>query len=148
MKFSFLILWILVVSCLASPTWALAEIKFIVNDKTAVSRLTASELRDYYYKRKRQWPDGTAVRFIDRGAGSDIRKSFLANYLKISSEDLDLYWIGQKLYTGDNAPLQQTSESLTFQLVSSLKGSISYVSSTATLPAKGIKVLTVDNAEF
>ncbi len=121
---------------------------FIVNSQTQVSRLSSNEIKDYYYKRKRQWPDGTAVRFIDRAPGSEVRKNFLSNILDISSEDLDLFWIGQKLYTGDSAPLQQSSESLTLQLVSNLKGAISYVSDGTPIPPKGVKVIKVDNGSL
>lgn len=124
-----------------------AEIAFIVNSQSPVDQLSVNEIKDYYYKRKRQWPDKTAVRFIDRGADSEIRKVFLSSILKISNEDLDLFWIGQKLYSGDSAPLQQRSETLTLQLVSSLKGSISYVSVDTPIP-KGVKVIKVENGAF
>lgn len=125
-----------------------ADIVFIMNENSPVSKLTVTELKDYYFKRRRQWPDGVSVRFIDRGSGSEIRKMFLSSILNTSSEDLDLFWIGQKLYSGDNAPLQQPSESLTLQLVSTLKGAISYVSDSTILPPKGIKVIRVEHGEL
>jgi ABC-type phosphate transport system substrate-binding protein len=143
-----LILFVLVllshVTSLGLPT----NLVFIVNDQTDVSSLKLTEIKDIYFKRNRQWPNGTAIRFIDRGAHTDLRKIFVSTILKMSDEDLDQYWIGQKLYTGDSAPLQQPSETLTLQLVSSLKGSISYVSSDTVLPSKGVKAIKVDNGEF
>jgi ABC-type phosphate transport system substrate-binding protein len=121
---------------------------FIVNSQAQVSKLSVNEIKDYYYKRKRQWPDGTAVRFIDRAAGSELRKKFLSSILDVSAEDLDLFWIGQKLYTGDSAPLQQSSEALTLQLVANLKGAISYVSDSTPIPAKGVKILKVEDGSL
>ncbi len=124
------------------------EVVFIVNDQTPTASLRPEVIKDYYFKRVRQWPDGTAIRFIDRGAHTDLRKAFVSKILKMSDEDLDQYWIGQKLYTGDAAPLQQPSEALTLQLVSSLKGAISYVSNNTTLPTKGVKIIRVGNDEL
>jgi ABC-type phosphate transport system substrate-binding protein len=147
-KFSLLILFISIAT-FQSSAWAVPGLLFITNDQNTVTRLTIPELKDYYYKRKRLWPDGTAVRFIDRAPGSEIRKAFLSSVLSTSSEDLDLFWIGQKLYSGDNAPLQQPSDALTMQLVSALKGAISYVSDAIPLSnLKGVKVIRVENAEF
>ena len=128
--------------------WQAQALTFVVHAENPVSRLTISELKDYYFKRKRTWPDGTTVRFIDRGANSDLRKELLSSYLNMSAGDVDQYWIGQKLYSGDSTPLQQPSELLTLQLVSSLKGSISYVSDSAPLPKKGVKVIRIDDGSF
>jgi len=122
-----------------------ADIVFIVNDQTQVSTLSVADLKSYYYKQKRMWPDGTAVRFIDRGPGSEVRRTFVSKILNISNEDLELFWIGQKLYSGDSAPLQQPSQALTLQLVATLKGSISYVADGTPLPAKGVKTIKVEN---
>jgi ABC-type phosphate transport system substrate-binding protein len=140
---------LLIMTSHLSSAWAVPGLLFITNVQNNTGKLTVVELKDYYYKRKRQWPDGTAVRFIDRAPGSEIRKIFLSSVLGTSAEDLDLFWIGQKLYSGDNAPLQQSSDGLTMQLVSSLKGAISYVSDSIPITSlKGVKVIRVENEEF
>lgn len=121
---------------------------FVTNEQTPVDSLTKNEVKDIYYKRKRKWSDGSLVRFIDRTLGTEIKKIFLKRYLQRTAEDIDLFWIGQKLYSGDNAPLQQSSETLTLQFVANLKGAISYISSDTPLPTKGVKVLKITNEKL
>lgn len=117
---------------------------FIINADNPTVSITSSEIRDFFFKRKRQWSDGESVRFIDRTSGV-LRDNFLLPYLKKNSSDVDLFWIGQKLYSGDSAPLREASEATTIQFVSSLKGAISYVSSGTALP-KGVKILKVEDS--
>src|ERR1700740_3122882 len=103
------------------------DIVFVVNTQNPVSHLSISDIRNYYFKRKRQWPNDVSVRFIDRGAGSAIRDVFLKSYLKKTGSDVELFWIGQKLYTGDSAPLKESSDDMTLQFVAAFKGAIGYV---------------------
>jgi ABC-type phosphate transport system substrate-binding protein len=120
------------------------EVAFIVNAENPITALSKDQIKDYYYKRKRTWPDGTAVRFIEAGSRSPVRKQFVTKYLGSTVNDADLHWIGQKLYSGDSAPLQQNSESMIIQFVANLKGAIGYVSSTTPITNKKVKVLQVE----
>jgi ABC-type phosphate transport system substrate-binding protein len=120
------------------------DLVVIINGENPVSRISENELRDYYFKRKRQWPDGTPVRFLDRTQENGVRKIFLKKYIKKTSEDLDLYWIGQKLYSGDSAPLKESSDAMTMQFVASFKGAIGYVSGSASLVGKNVKAVKVE----
>lgn len=123
------------------PVHAEPNIYFVVNPKNPINEITIGELQDYYFKRKRRWADGTSVRFLDRSNDSSVRQVFLDTVLNKSSEEIDLYWIGQKLYTGDSAPLKESSDSMTIQFVSAFKGSIGYVSTPVT--SDKIKILKV-----
>lgn len=130
---------------------ALAEqedhVVIIINKDNPVSTLTVDEIKDYYFKRKYRWPDGSSVRFIDRSPDVPVRKIFLKDYLDKSNEDVDLYWIGQKLYTGDSAPLRETSDSMTIQFVSSFKGAIGYISQTASKSLTSVKIIKVETGK-
>jgi ABC-type phosphate transport system substrate-binding protein len=117
---------------------------FIVNKDNPVSAITSDQLKDFYYKRKRTWPDGTSVRFIEAGARSPVRKQFVTQFLNSTVNDADLHWIGQKLYSGDSAPLQQNSEPMIIQFVANFKGAIGYVSPSTTINNKAVKVLNVE----
>lgn len=119
------------------------DIVFIVNAENPVASITTSELRDYFFKRKRSWPDGTSVRFIDRSLDSSVRQTFLKTYLNKKSEEIDMFWIGQKLYSGDSAPLQEPSDSLAIRFVESFKGAIGYVASGTDLEEHKVKVIKV-----
>lgn len=117
------------------------DIVFIVNAENPVSTVTVGEIRDFYFKRKRQWPNGESVRFIDRNTANRSRDFFLKTILKKTNSDVELFWIGQKLYTGDSAPLRESSDTATIQFVSSFKGAIGYVSSTFNLAEYNVKVV-------
>jgi ABC-type phosphate transport system substrate-binding protein len=118
---------------------------FIVNAENPATSISASEIRDYFFKRKRSWPDGTGVRFIDRAVGSAIRQEFLKTVLQKKSDEVDMFWIGQKLYSGESAPMQESSDSMTIRFVESFKGAIGYVSASTDLTDRKVKVVKVAN---
>lgn len=138
MKF---IIFIFMLISLSGGAQAATELIFITNADNPVTTMTSSQVRDFYFKRKRTWADGTNVRFIDRTNDSAIRTLFLSRTLKKNSEELDLYWIGQKLYSGESAPLKESTDILTVQFVSTFKGAIGYIS--APSQSENIKVIKV-----
>lgn len=119
------------------------ELVFIVNAGNPVNELSSGEIRDFYFKRKRQWPGGESVRFIDRSLTNPLHDLFVRKVLRKSNSDVELFWIGQKLYTGDSAPLRETSDNSTIQFVSSFKGAIGYVSSGISLTDQNVKQIKV-----
>lgn len=136
--------YFLIIVILLALQVALAEPVVIVNIDNPVDQLSVLELRDYYFKRKRTWPHGENVRFMDRTKGY-LRNSFLKNYIGKSSSDIELYWIGQKLYSGDSAPLKEATDATTMMFVASLKGAIGYVSD-STFLHKDVKVIKVETS--
>lgn len=118
------------------------DVVFIVHADNPVQKLTVSELRDFYFKRKRRWTNGDSVRFMDRTAGP-LRDTFFKKYIGKSQSDVELFWIGQKLYSGDSAPLKESSDSSTMNFVSTLKGAIGYVSDKTVL-RKNVKVVKIE----
>lgn len=116
------------------------EIVFIVNSENPVEVLSHADIRDYYYKIKKLWPSGESVRFIDRSSPV-VRGTFLKKILRKSNADVELYWIGQKLYTGNSAPLREASDRATIQFVSSFRGAIGYISAEAAPNVKTVKIL-------
>lgn len=138
---------IIIITIMLALQMALAseDVVFIVNAENNAEKLTASEIRDFYFKRKRRWNNGESVRFMDRTNGP-LREIFLKKYIKKTTSDIELYWIGQKLYSGDSAPLKEASDSTTMSFVSSLKGAIGYVSE-STILRKNVKVIKVESLE-
>lgn len=118
------------------------KIIFIVNSSNTVSRISHDQLQDFYFKRNRTWPNGLPIRFFDRTDGTEVRKLFLDNILKKTSRQVDQFWIGQKLYTGDSAPTKISTNSLMINLVSRFPGGIGYLSEETVLP-DGVKVIEV-----
>lgn len=122
------------------------EIVFIVNSENPAEEISIADIRDYYYKIKKKWPNGESVRFIDRSA-QGVRETFLKKILQKSNSDVELFWIGQKLYTGNSAPLRELSDRATIQFVASFKGAIGYISAGSALNVKNIKILKPERSE-
>lgn len=89
-------------------------------------------------------PNGSAVRFIDRQANSEERKKFLRQVIRKSNSEVDIFWIGQKLYTGSSAPLQVNSDQMMTSVVASFSGAIGYVSDNFLISDK-VKKVEVSN---
>ncbi|MGE3684072.1 MAG: hypothetical protein AB7G93_20315 [Bdellovibrionales bacterium] len=132
----------LFLSILNISSAAADSIVFIVNIENPAVNITEKRLNDYFLKREKVWPDRTPVRFIDRTESSE-RKVFLSSILNKSTGELDEFWIGQKLYTGDSAPVQSASDSMSIQFVSTFKGAIGYISSKTPLRSKSVKIIEV-----
>ena len=118
------------------------EVVFIVNSENNTEKLTVPEVRDFYFKRKRRWSNGESVRFIDRTTGP-LREVFLKKFIDKTASDVELFWIGQKLYSGDSAPLKEASDSTTMSFVGSLKGAIGYVDQ-GTVLRKNVKIIKIE----
>jgi len=82
------------------------------------------------------------VRFFDHRDEHPNRKMFLKKYVEKTSREVELYWIGEKIYTGNIAPIQITSDSMMVAMVSRFPGGIGYVSKSFKLP-KTVKTLKI-----
>lgn len=124
-------------------SFARAEgIALIVNAQNPVETLTRTQVADYFLKKTKSWSDGVPLRFFDRADGSPERKTFLQDYVRKSARDVELYWIGQKLYTGHSAPTQVASDSMIEIMVSKFPGAIGYVSESYQ-PTRSVKKIPV-----
>ncbi|MBC7714608.1 MAG: substrate-binding domain-containing protein [Rhizobacter sp.] len=123
-----------------------ADVTVIINAKNPVNSITNEELNAFFIKKERNWKDGNAVRFFDHRDENNNRKLFLKKYIKKTSREIELYWIGEKIYTGNIAPIQITSDSMMVSMVSRFSGGIGYVSSKFVIP-KTVKRITVTNSE-
>lgn len=133
----------LIFLCLIFSTMAWSQnIVVIANVANSLSQISKDQIQDFYFKKNRQWPDGKAVRFFDRMDNSPIRSIFLQNIIQKTSRQVDQFWIGQKFNTGDSAPTQVSTDSLTMNLVSRFPGGIGYIQEGTPL-TKNVKILTV-----
>lgn len=82
------------------------------------------------------------VRFFDHRDEHPNRKLFLKKYIEKTSREVELYWIGEKIYTGNIAPIQITSDSMMVAMVSRFPGGIGYVSKSFPL-TKSVKTIKV-----
>ena len=117
-------------------------IALIVNARNPMNSVKRSQVSDFFLKRVKSWPDGVPVKFIDRMDESPERKEFLRTYIKKSARDIELYWIGQKLYSGHSAPSQVSSDAMVEMMVSRFPGAVGYVSKEFT-PTRPVKIIPV-----
>lgn len=118
------------------------KIVIVTNTMNGVNQITRDQIQDYFFKRNRVWPDGKPVRFFDRTDNSRERENFLKGYLLKTSRQVDQFWIAQKFNTGDSAPIQVSTDTMTLNMVSRFPGGISYVKEGVSLP-KNVKVLEI-----
>ena len=114
----------------------------IVNEKNKASSISINKLEDFFMKRTRKWPNGDAVRFFDHRDENVNRKFFLEKFVQKTSREVELYWIGEKIYTGNVAPIKITSDSMMTSMVSRFPGGIGYVSSKYKIP-KTVKIIEI-----
>ncbi len=118
------------------------NISFIVNANNPITEISKETVALYYLKKVKFWPNNQSVRFFDRGDESTERTYFLSNFLSMSPREVDSFWIGQKLYSGDSAPTQVNDDNTMVRLVSKFPESIGYVSP-GFVEAKGVKKITI-----
>ena len=119
-----------------------ADIVVIVNEKNILKSIKIDELQDFYMKRIRKWQNGNPVRFFDHRDENENRKIFLEEFIQKTSREVELYWIGEKIYTGNVAPIKITSDSMMTSMVSRFSGGIGYVSSKYKIP-KTVKIIEI-----
>lgn len=122
---------------------ATSQIVIITNIKNSESRISQKDIEDFFMKKKRFWPNGEAVRFFDHREENKSREIFLKNFIKKNSREVELYWIGEKIYTGNIAPIQISSDAMMMAMVSRFDGGIGYVSSDFPLNKK-VKRLEIE----
>jgi len=123
-------------------TVSASEVHIIVNDQNPASEITVQQLQNFFLKKNREWSNGQAVRFFDRRDDSPERSIFLKEVVHKSSREVELYWIGQKLYSGNTAPIQVSTDSMMASMVSRFPGAIGYVSPNFQ-GAPGVKKLVI-----
>ena len=123
-----------------------ADVTVIVNAKNSVTTLSINELNSLFIKKNRSWSNDTPVRFFDHRDENINRKIFLEKYIGKTTREIELFWIGEKIYTGNIAPIQVTSDSMMSTMVSRFNGGIGYVSNKYKIP-KTVKKITITPSE-
>ncbi len=124
-------------------SWAaFGQVRVIVHASNPVNSLTADQVSDFFLKKRRQWSNGVPLRFFDRNDGTPERIWFLNYIVQRSAREVEMFWIGQKINTGNSAPAQVSSDQLTVALVSRFAGAIGYVSADFD-KLDGVKVITI-----
>jgi hypothetical protein len=118
------------------------EIAVVVNPKNKKSGISLSELRAIMLRHRTRWPDGKVIVFLNRQAGSKIRKAMDRIVLKMSPDQSAAYWIDRKIRGKGSPPRSFGSGLLIQRIVSNTREAVSYVMASKVKP--GVKVLKVE----
>ena len=118
------------------------DFAIIVNAQNPMTTIPRTMVADFYLKRIKNWPDGVPQRFFDRTDKSELRKTFIRTVIHKSSRDVEMYWIGQKLYSGLSAPTQLASDTMVEIMVARFPGGIGYVSKDFE-PKRAVKKINI-----
>jgi len=98
-------------------------------------------LSEAFLKRTTRWPGGAAIKPVDLGSDSPVRRRFSEDVLNRSVSAVKSYW-QQMIFSGRAIPPPEleTDEEVV-RYVSKHAGAIGYVSGAGDLP--GVKVVTL-----
>ncbi len=114
----------------------------IAHPSCPLTKLSRAQVKDYYFKKNRQWPDQSTVRFFDRHESNPARDIFLQTILNRTARQVDNFWIEQKFKSGDSAPSTVDEDKILIDLISRFPGAISYLSEDVSV-TKNVKVIQV-----
>ena len=115
--------------------------RIIMNPDNPVRSLDRRFLADVYLKKATRWPSDEAIRPVDLGPGSPIRRAFSDDVLNRSVSAIKSYW-QQMVFSGRGVPppeLDSDGEVVRFVLKN--RGAVGYVSGGADVA--GAKIVFV-----
>ena len=109
--------------------------RIIVNPDNPVSAIDWRFLADVYLKKATRWPSDEAIRPVDLGPGSPVRRAFSDEVLKRSVSAIKSYW-QQMVFSGRGVPPPELdSEGEIVKFVLKNPGAVGYSSPSANVPA-------------
>jgi ABC-type phosphate transport system substrate-binding protein len=115
--------------------------RIIVNRGNPVGSIDRQFLADVYLKKVTRWPGDEAIRPVDLGPGSPVRRLFCEEILRRSVPAIKSYW-QQMVFSGRGVPpaeLDNDGEVVKFVLKN--RGAVGYVSASADVG--GAKIVPV-----
>jgi ABC-type phosphate transport system substrate-binding protein len=115
--------------------------RIIVNPDNPIGSLDRRFLTDVYLKKTTRWPSDEAIRPVDLGPGSPIRRAFSDDVLKRSVSAIKSYW-QQMVFSGRGVPPPELdNDGQVVRFVLKNRGAIGYVSDGADVA--GAKIVPV-----
>jgi ABC-type phosphate transport system substrate-binding protein len=107
------------------------EIVVIVNKDTGVRALSKSQLDGLFKRRVTTFPGGEAASPVDLPTDNPARRQFSKAALGIDPEDVQRYWIDQKIRSGMSPPMKLPSPAAVATFVGGNKAAIGYLPASA-----------------
>ncbi len=122
-------MWLLAVA--AAPGVAAADgarpIAVVVHPESSVKELSAGELRSIFLGQKKQWSSGEPIVPLYLVPTSEVAAAFSQKALGKSLEDLEKYWIDERIRGGAKKPRTVPTPATARKLVGSLPNAIAYI---------------------
>jgi ABC-type phosphate transport system substrate-binding protein len=99
----------------------------IVNKNNQITRLSASKVKVIFLRNVSRWPWGAEILPIDLPDKNPARKAFLTSIMASSADQMDVYWIDQKVSRSVDRPMRAASAKEARMLVASRPGAVAYV---------------------
>lgn len=96
----------------------------MINRSIQKKKVSIDELRDYFLKKRLNWPSGRGVVPINAKSDSDLRAAFRRAVLEMTETEESRYWQDSKIKAGAKKPPELGNN---LRAVFKIKGAISYV---------------------
>jgi ABC-type phosphate transport system substrate-binding protein len=130
--------------CLAPGvnSWAQnGECRVVINIDNEIGAMEKTRISKIFLKQITKWDDGSTIEPVDQDSGSVVREAFSKDLHGRSVSSIKSYW-QRIIFSGRGSPPPELdSDAKVIQFVSSRRGAIGYVSTSARLD--GVKVLRV-----
>ncbi len=124
-----ILFWCLAVA--VTPCGAMADggrpIAIVVHPESPVKELSLGELRNIFLGQKKQWSSGESIVPLYLVPTSDVSAAFSQKALGKSLEDLEKYWIDERIRGGAKKPRTVPTSATARKLVGSLPNAIAYI---------------------
>jgi len=97
----------------------------VTNSKSPISKLTQTEIRMFYLKKRRFWGEMKLVT-LNLPPQNHLRKHFEHEILNMNAAQLDTYWIKQH-YMGYRPPYRVESVESMILFIKKVEGAIGYI---------------------
>lgn len=115
----------------------------IVGPKNSVSNLPVADLASIYRGEKKYWSAGQRIVALNLVEKHSVRLRFEKAILKMSPEEVERYWMGQKIRGKARPPKIVPNVEVLQKLVAVMPGAIGFVPLSA-LDAKLVKTVSLD----
>lgn len=102
-------------------------IVLIVNKANPIDKLSSSKIKVIFMRNISRWPWGAEIAPVDLPDSNPARRTFLRSLIGSTREQMEVYWIDQKVSRSIDRPLRVASPKEAKMLVASRPGAIAYI---------------------
>ena len=107
------------------------ELIVIVHPSNPFLALSCTKLSYLFLKKVSRWPSGAEALPIDLARDAWARRRFQRQVLRLTEEEIDQYWIGQRATRGIGPPPQVSGVAAAKSWVAARPGGIAYIPASA-----------------